>query len=225
MAAPLTAPTCPSKKSSSRKLRQARCQSVEPLQFDTSPEIDLRIITPRLILEPIQECHAEVMVDALSDPSMYRFIPHDPPGLDNLKLRYQKWEPRISPNGDEIWLNWAARLKPDGPYIGHFQSSYKEDRRAIIAYMLAPEFQGQGYAQEATASVIKMLFKQLNIVSVKAWIDTRNEKSIRLVRKLGMRHTETIEKADHFKGEDSDEFVFEILCNEWKTDAIIRHIP
>ncbi|MBP9708765.1 MAG: GNAT family N-acetyltransferase [Oligoflexales bacterium] len=58
---------------------------------------------------------------------------------------------------------------------------------------------------------MELLFDKVAAKSVKAWIDTRNLASINLVKKLGMTQVEFIAKADHFKGTDSDEFVFRIV--------------
>ncbi|MDB5478592.1 MAG: GCN5-related N-acetyltransferase [Alphaproteobacteria bacterium] len=155
------------------------------------------------------------MVDVIGDPDLYRFIPFDPPILEKLQQRYKRWEARISPEQDEIWLNWVARLKPDGPYIGDFQVGYKENREANIAYRLAKLYQSQGFATEALRKIIDILFNNLDILSVKAWVDTRNKRSIALVKKLGLMQVDFITRADHFKGEDSDEFVFEMRSEDY----------
>lgn len=48
-----------------------------------------------------------------------------------------------------------------------------------------------------------------HVTRAEAFIDTRNQPSIRLVTRLGFRQVRTIENADHFKGSSSDEVVFE----------------
>ena len=179
------------------------------------PKISLLIETERLILEPVTEGHAQTMVNVLNDPKLYSFIPFDPPSLEKLKQRYKRWEARISPEQNEIWLNWVIHLKSTDQYIGDLQVGYKENKEASIAYMIAENWQGQGYATEGLVSLIYMLFDCLDMTCVKAWIDTRNQKSINLVKTMGFQHTDTLIKADHFKDQDSDEFVFELHSRDW----------
>lgn len=179
------------------------------------PKVTLKITTPRLIIEPVQQHHAEQMLDVISSPDLYTYIPFDPPTLEQLKNRYRRWEPRISPEKDEIWLNWVIRLKSENTYIGDLQAGYKENNVAYVAYMLNKDYQQQGYATESLTAIIDMLFHEMHVDAVRAFIDTRNQKSIDLVRRLKMTQVEFIPKADHFKGTRSDEHVFEITRQEW----------
>lgn len=175
--------------------------------------IDLLIETKRLVIEPVTQSHAEQMVDVLGDPVLYQYIPFDPPTLEKLQQRYKRWEVRISPQQDEIWLNWVVRLKGSNLYIGDVQAGYKDDKIASIAYMTAKKYQHFGYTHEGLGAVIAFLFEQLHVSAVKAWIDTRNQRSIHLVKKLGLQYVETITNADYFKGANSNEFVFELIRN------------
>ena len=172
--------------------------------------LKLEIETKRLILEPIVESHAIELVELLAHPDLHTFVPSDPPVLEKLKDQYRYWERRISPKGDELWLNWAAKSKESGRIIGHFQAGMTVFREASIAYTVGKSFQRRGFAYESLSAILSFLFEKLGAKSVKAWIDTRNEASVCLVKKLGMVQVELIKNADHFKGADSDEFVFEI---------------
>lgn len=156
------------------------------------------------------EKHAAEMVTLLAHPDLHTFVPTDPPQLDKLKSQYKYWEARISPQGDELWLNWIGRLKSNGQIVGHFQAGAKSSGESSIAYTIGKDYQRRGLAYEGLTTVIAFLFEHVQATSVKAWIDTRNEVSIALVRKLGMVQQDFIAKADHFKGKDSDEYVFGI---------------
>lgn len=190
--------------------------SIRPLNFGGNtmlkpPSDDHLIIrTDRLVLEPIKVTHANEMVTVLSDLQLYDFIPQDPPDLGKLEKTYEVWARRISPDKTELWLNWAARWKDSDKLIGHFQVGYKPDE-ASIAYTVGLNFQRRGFALEALQEIIRFLKESLRCKTIKAWIDTRNKPSIELVKKLGMSQVNFIPKADHFKGADSDEFVFELV--------------
>ena len=148
------------------------------------------------------------MTVLLAHPDLHTYVPSDPPTLEMLKSEYKYWESRISPKEDELWLNWVGRLKSNGKLVGHFQAGVNASLEASIAYTIGKDFQRQGFAFEGFEKILDFLFEEISVKYVKAWIDTRNLASINLVKKLGMTQVELIVKADHFKGLDSDEFVF-----------------
>ena len=171
---------------------------------------DLLIETERLILEPTTEAHAPLLWPLLQDESLYHFIPQNPPSIEDLKKVYRAWSARKSPDGKEIWLNWVVRLRSSGQYIGQFQSGFDEKNGFSIAYTIGKSYQKQGYATEGMAGVIEFLFLKMNAKSIKSWVDTRNEPSIRLMKRLGFQSIQTINNADTFKGSPSNEVVFEL---------------
>ena len=103
--------------------------------------------------------------------------------------------------------------------IGRVQTGiHKAKNEASIAYMIGFDFQGLGYGTEGVEGLITHCHQHYGVLMFKAWIDTRNAASIRLVQKIGMRQVELIEKADHFDGQDSDEFVFELDLRASRAD-------
>lgn len=154
--------------------------------------------------------HASEMFSLQSDPALYVFIPQNPLSLEDLETRYEKWQARRSPLGNELWLNWIARRKDNSQVIGHFQAGVDLQADATIAYTVGKEFQKQGYASEAIQAVIEKLKTELRSKKIKAWVDTRNRASIALLEKLGFSQTQYLPNADFFKNEKSDEFVFEL---------------
>lgn len=175
-----------------------------------SPPSDDKLVlkTDRLVLEPIAVGHADEMVSVLSDPQLYVFVPQDPPDICKLRKTYEFWSRRISPDKDELWLNWVARWVEHDQLIGHFQVGYKPGE-ASMAYTVGVNFQRKGFAAEALLEIICFLKESFNCKYVRAWIDARNQPSIELVKKLKMVQVNFLPKADHFKGMDSDEYVFE----------------
>jgi RimJ/RimL family protein N-acetyltransferase len=176
------------------------------------PNTEARLCTARLALEPLRAEHAAFLFAPLQDQRLYTFIPDDPPAsLDALQSRYRRWEKRASPDGREIWLNWAARLRASTEWIGTFQATIGKDRQAVLAYMIFSPFQRQGFAREGCLRVIRRLVDGYGVRVVAAEIDTRNAGSIALVRSLGFRVVATTYGADAFKGVASDEHRFECV--------------
>jgi ribosomal-protein-alanine N-acetyltransferase len=175
-------------------------------------DTELTLITDRLILEPTKETHAEEMILLFQDPNLFKYIPQEPQkDLEKLRSIYRKRESKVSPQKDQLWLNWIGRNKETKQIVGEFQATvYLEKIAAEIAYSIDIAHQGQHYAYEAMSVINKFLFNSFSIQSITAYIDTRNEASIKLVEKLGMQKVNFIKDADEFKGSKSDEYVFEI---------------
>jgi [ribosomal protein S5]-alanine N-acetyltransferase len=167
--------------------------------------------TNRLFLEPLKQHHATQLYSLLQDERIYTYIPQDPPlSLEVLKQRYQKLERRLSPDSDQVWLNWAVYIQESKTYAGYIEATVLPDRSAGIAYILAPMFWRQGYAREACEQILNVLSKDYGILMVTAEVDTRNTASVRLLEHLGFMYVETRKDADFFKNSSSDEYVYQL---------------
>jgi RimJ/RimL family protein N-acetyltransferase len=173
--------------------------------------------SPRLILEAVSAAHAADMYEGLRDPALYEFIPEDPPvDLAALTRRYEVLARGHSADGTQLWMNWFLRPRDGGSCIGYVQATVKPSaRHGFVAYLLLGRARGQGYAREALSTAITYLFARDpvdRLDHLDALIDTRNARSIRLVESLGFQRVELIEKADHFKGSDSDEYRYRLIA-------------
>lgn len=186
--------------------------------------LDLKLATKRLILEPVQSAHAVKMCALLSVPDLHRFVPTDPPGLEALTKQYSSWERRLSPQGDELWLNWIARSRESGDLVGHFQAGMGRSGEADIAYTVGKAFQRQGFAKECLTVILNFLFTSAGARTVKALVDTRNVASLNLLQSIGLRQRDLLVKADFFKGESSDEFSYSVSKSEWDQSQSFRPI-
>ena len=168
------------------------------------------LVTARLVLEPLVVAHARALYPLLRDERLYTYIPQEPPiSLDALAERYRRLELRRSPDGQRVWLNWAARLRRGSSYVGVFQATIEPEREAFLAYMIFPSQQGQGYAREGGQRVIECLVGEYGVRQVVAEIDTRNRASVGVVEALGFVRVVERPAADFFKGSVSDEYRYE----------------
>ncbi len=165
--------------------------------------------TPRLALEPLQVDHVDALFAGFSDPELYHFIPQEPPDRAALLIRFQRVCQRGPVDGEEVWLNWAIRLKTGG-YAGLIEASAMSGGRVDLAYFVFTQFQNRGVAREAAAEIIRAVRTVVGVSSVGASIDTRNLASERLLRSLGFECVGTVKAADFFKGATSDEYRFEL---------------
>jgi [ribosomal protein S5]-alanine N-acetyltransferase len=167
------------------------------------------LTTKRLRLEPQVEAHTDALMLALSSSRTHEFVPGDPPiNRENFALRLKYLEARISPDGLQRWLNWTVFHNLE--VIGTVQADATDSTlSASIAYMFHPNSWGKGFAFEATSAMLEHL-KSQGINSFKAWTDTRNLASHKLLKRLGFTKTEEIKNADEFKGNVSHEFVYSL---------------
>lgn len=167
-------------------------------------------------LQPLSVAHADQVFAAAQDARIYEFIPQDPPAtLDSLRRRYERLQGGISPNGGERWLNWVVFIPGAAGPIGTVQATVQSDESALIAYTIFPEHWGRGHGRAATRVMIDHVFGEYDISRVIARIDTRNQRSIRMVEGLGLAPVGVIENADFFKGASSDEYEYELSREAW----------
>jgi ribosomal-protein-alanine N-acetyltransferase len=143
--------------------------------------------TSRLRLEPLEPRHADPLFHGLQDERLYEMIPDKPPAsVAALRERYAQLARRQSPDGSEHWLNWAVWLPAEGRYIGYVQATVKVDQpRARVAYVLFSDAWGKGFAREAVRRMMEHLGEAYDVAELRASVDVRNQRSIRLLESLG----------------------------------------
>ena len=176
---------------------------VPPFPRDSPP----RFVTPRTRIEPLEEDHALELFRALSDPRIYEFLPEDPPASEaELLARIERWTRGPGTAARERWFNWAVLLTAEPAVAGSLQATVDlNERQASVAYLLAPKLWGQGIAREALVPLLAWLRSRDDVSEVIAVIDSRNVRSLHLVRRLGFELVRTVRHADFFKGSWSDE--------------------
>jgi RimJ/RimL family protein N-acetyltransferase len=95
-----------------------------------------------------------------------------------------------------------------GPEKGH----------AELGFTLAADWQGRGLAFEAVCETLVLLFENTDIDRVIAITDARNDASVRLLERVGMKRLETLNAV--FRGEPCLEHVLSIHRQEC---AAARH--
>lgn len=151
--------------------------------------------TPRLQLEPLQPEHADEMFPLLLDPAIYHYLDYGPPAsLQALQDLYTRLGRGGSADGAEVWLNWLVRLKA-GAAIGYVQATVYPGHKAYIAYVLASAHWGRGYAHEAMQALLEHLAAVHPVGRWSAVIEERNERSARLLRRLGFEPAPAMQAA------------------------------
>jgi len=150
-----------------------------------------------LLLEPLVVAHAGAMFAVLRDPELYRHLDYPPPpSIEHLQSVYAKLEARQSPDGSQRWLNWVVRPAGQQP-VGYVQATVTLNRSAWVAYVLAKQNWGAGYATLATQSVMDHLQHSYAVEHFLATVEVENQRSIGVLQRLGFAPASASEASSH----------------------------
>ena len=144
-------------------------------------------------------------------------------------VRYLGGAPISREDSDEIaaWANdvyerermglLAVERRSDGRFLGmcglHHQSSMPDD--VEVAWRLAPEHWGNGYATEAASEWLEYGFDVLGLPEIISMTVADNDRSLAVMRRLGMR----FDRAEQIEDEGIlfDGLIHVIAADEWRT--------
>lgn len=153
---------------------------------NTLCDADWTLETQRLLLDPMVEGDSQALFALLKDPEIHVFTGgHPPASAADVSAKIRRREPRRSPAGNELWLNWTLRLKADRSVVGYVQAGVKEGK-ADLAWVVGIPFQRRGYASEVGRRVLKWLRAQLHVSEVRACIHPNHIASHKVARNVGL---------------------------------------
>lgn len=147
------------------------------------------IETTRLHLQNISMEDRDFIYSKFSDDAVNRYLFDAKPmsdvnEADELIRFYLQPEPRAQ-------HRWILTRKTDGVKMGTcgFHCWNRKDGSVEVGYDLKQEFWGQGYVSEAMMAIIAFAMESLDVKTISACISVDNQKSIRVVEKLGFMPT------------------------------------
>ncbi len=106
---------------------------------------------------------------------------------------------------------WAVTLQGTGEYIGEcLIPKIVDNYLGEIGYLFLKEHWGKGYAQEAVSAIIEYSFNILNLQRLCATIDNKNDRSKKLIEKLGFKFVAVLPEAD-FGGRVADVAYYSLI--------------
>lgn len=175
--------------------------------------------TPRLRLRHLAEADAPDLFTAFSDPDVVRY-----------------WDGRLLATLDEVrayiaeihrffrrrqLFQWGVATRDAGTVIGTCTLTQYSPvhERAEIGFAIRQSHWGQGLGTEAVTALVDFAFESLGLHRLEADVDPRNERSLRLLYRLGFRR-EGILRARYFvNGERQDALMLALLRSEWRQPA------
>jgi RimJ/RimL family protein N-acetyltransferase len=179
------------------------------------------LLTDRLVLRLMTLDDVDAIYSYQSRADVCRYLLFEPRSRDQVteKVTQHALATRLGTDGDYLQLALELRDTEDAPgrVIGdsYFTIASLEHSRAEIGWSLHPDYVGRGYAFEAAAAVLELAFDTLGLHRVFAELDPRNDASIALCRRLGLREEAHFVKDMMFKGDWADTGVYAILADEW----------
>jgi RimJ/RimL family protein N-acetyltransferase len=160
------------------------------------------------------------LVEYYGNPEVSRFDFWDPQTIEQIDQRIaQQFEVGVGDPGVPLLL--AAELKSEAKVIGDCQLTIDsiEDRQGEIGFAFNPAYSGRGLATRAVKAALGFGFAQLNLHRIVATVDVRNERSWRLMERIGMRREAHFLHDARAKGEWVDDYVYAVLESEWAAIA------
>lgn len=151
-------------------------------------KMNIKLETERLILREIDDTDANDLFEMDTDPDVHLYIENNPVHsieeilkvIEILKKQYQK-------NGIARWavvnkltnecLGWSGLKYIDEP-INNRINFYE------LGYRFKKKHWGKGFATESSIAILNFGFKNLNIESIYAIVDPKNENSKKVLHKL-----------------------------------------
>ncbi len=185
-------------------------------------EKTVHLETPRLIVRRFEERDIPDIIDySKHDES-------DGPRRRNIGWQLtadsvlEWWMPMMTMMIDEAakWFSLVIEVKALKRVVGNIGCNTQkigEEKQGIIGWTLGKEFEGNGYATEAAIALLDHLFFVEGFHRVCAKTSPDNEKSWKLMERLGMRREGHFLKNCFHDGAWVDEYLYAVLAEEWPT--------
>ncbi len=177
----------------------------------------VRLESARLVLRELELSDWPAVHAYSSEPGVTRYQPWGPntPAGSRTFVRRVVAGRRREPRRDH---HLAVTLAESGQLVGTAALIVRssEHGQGEIGYFLAPASWGHGYATEAAQLLLDFGFGRLGLHRIFATVDPRNEASIRVLTKLGMRLEGRLRETMHLRDGWRDSLLLAMLVLEWQ---------
>jgi len=155
--------------------------------------MEIRIETARLILRPFTDSDAGAASYNSKQPSVVHFMSDM---VKNTEEAAIGWIRYVNENLFDVNIPrvlFAIQRKSDGVVIGCIFVSPKPelDNEVEMGYLIADEYQNNGYATEAGRAMIRWAFERAGQDALSAIVKPENKASRRVIEKLGFTYNGT----------------------------------
>lgn len=175
--------------------------------------------TERLLLRHFVEDDIDAFMAMHADPEVVRYVPYPPMTREMAVQRLAQIATMTAIDDASQNLRFAAVLPATDEVIGDMSiwSTERDRLQGEIGFVVNPRFQGKGYASEGAAELLRIGFEEAGLHRIVADCDARNAPSARVMERIGMRLEAHFVQNEFLKGEWTDELVYAILADEWRS--------
>ena len=178
----------------------------EPIETD---RLTLRLMTMR----DVDAVHA---YQSLEEVARYQLF--EPRDRSAVASKIAAWSESTTLEHNEDYLQLAVVRRSDDQLVGDLYFTVKsvENSTAELGWSFNPQFTGHGYATEGAHALLRIAFDTMKLHRVIAELDPRNDRSVALCLRLGMRREAHFVEDMMFKGQWADTGVYALLEREWR---------
>ncbi len=175
-----------------------------------------KLMTPRTCLRRMMKTDSHDMYEYARLSEVTRYLLWDPHESEEYTYRYLSYLQTRYRAGD--FYDWAVVMRDTYKMIGTcgFTRFTVESNSAEVGYVLNPAFWGKGIAPEVVARVVDFGFRELGLNRIEAKYMVGNDRSRRVMEKVGMTFEGVNRESMSVKGRYVSIGVCAILRSEWK---------
>ncbi|WP_125979713.1 GNAT family N-acetyltransferase [Loigolactobacillus iwatensis] len=172
------------------------------------------IETPRLRLRPITMTDAVDLFQVLRDADVVRYLRYQQ--ATNLAAIQQEITDHF---GRDISTVFGIELKSSKKLVGFFEF-HPNGNSGILTYALAQADWGKGIVPEAGQALVRYGFETLNFQRLEAHYAAINQKSARVMEKLGMIDRGKIQDFRSQTGEIISVKAYDLTKEQWQAEQL-----
>ncbi len=175
-----------------------------------------KLYTKRICLRRMMKSDSHDMYEYARRADVTRYLLWEPYESEAHTAKYLAYLQSRYRSGD--FYDWAVVMRDTYKMIGTcgFTRFLPEANAAEVGYVLNPEFWGHGIATEAVARVVDFGFRELELNRIEAKYMVGNDRSRRVMEKVGMTFEGINRESMHVRGEYVSVGVCAILRSEWE---------
>ena len=179
------------------------------------------IETERLLLRELTSDDVEWYMSHFSTPEIVNGSGY--PGPEDIEAAKEEFEMYIlGPWKEDTGLRWGIALKDDDSLVGScgfYKWEKDPHRKAEMGYDLAPAYWGRGIMREALQAIIQYGFDEMNLNRITVLVISYNDRSLRLVDRLGFVKEGVMRESAYFDGRFIDDVLLSLLKRDWKSQV------
>ena len=175
--------------------------------FKTFPEFE----SDRLLFRKILLSDAKDILLIRSDDDVMRFM--DVIRFESIADAERMIRSVEESYNNENGINWAIVEKHSNSFVGYFGffRIIPEHCRAEIGYALKPEYWGKGYMYETINRMVRFGFKNMKLHSIEANVNPKNERSKKVLEKIGFKKEAYFRENYLFDNKFLDSLIYSLL--------------